>query len=435
MKKNISLGLILIFLATSLLAGCGATQPQQAANGSGSKIGSESGEPVTIRFWRRGNDPVLHDYWLNAIKQFEAANPGYKVDFSESSFDDYDIKLNAAYASGDVPDVITHSILTIGERTAKGQFAPLDEFANKWDGKSDFIPKLIDSGSYKGNLYGIPVIPGSNLLVFRKDFAIDAGLDPENPPVNLTQFAEWAEKMTKRDGNTVTRSGFVIPRDDYNLLCVFAAIYGDKKVVDATDPSFDTPEMRKALTYLSDLYKNKKVSADTTSSNEKKTSQFVNGKAAIQILAPSALAQMTKADPTTKDKIGFIYLKENASAYWSGLQFFFISSDSKKKEAAWKFIEYMSSPDQVWERYTQAQVPVVRKSLVEKANNDDKWLNPAVAFSLENGINAPKVTWSSVYLNKYTADLLQQVLLSQKTPDQVIKENWKALQQEIAQMK
>jgi multiple sugar transport system substrate-binding protein len=244
MKKNISLGLILIFLATSLLAGCGATQLQQAANGSGSKIGSESGEPVTIRFWRRGNDPVLHDYWLNAIKQFEAANPGYKVDFSESSFDDYDIKLNAAYASGDVPDVITHSILTIGERTAKGQFAPLDEFANKWDGKSDFIPKLIDSGSYKGNLYGIPVIPGSNLLVFRKDFAIDAGLDPENPPVNLTQFAEWAEKMTKRDGNTVTRSGFVITRDDYNLLCVFAAIYGDKKVVDATDPSFDTPEMR-----------------------------------------------------------------------------------------------------------------------------------------------------------------------------------------------
>jgi multiple sugar transport system substrate-binding protein len=438
MKKRIVFGLVLIVLITGLLTGCSTRSQTNQDSGSSASASAQvkSDEPVTtLTFWRRGNDPVMHQYWLDAIKQFEAANPNIKIDFSDASYDDYDVKLNAAYASGAAPDVITHAISTIGERTAKGQFAPLDTYYNSWDGKGDMIQNLVDIGTYKGNLYGIPFNPTSTVLVYRKDYAQEAGLNPDQPPTNWAEFATWAEKLTQRDGNIVTRSGFVIPQDDSNMPYVFAAMLGDKKSLDPTDPSFDTPEMRKALTYLADLYQNKKVSVETTYSNEKKSTQFANGKAAMQYLTPADLAQMTAADPSIKDKIGFIYLKENQAAYWSGLQFFFISSDSKKKDAAWKFIEFMSSSDQVWARYKQAQIPVVRQSLVQKAEEDDKWLSPAVANSIQNGVASPKVTWSSIYLSKYTGSYFQEVLLGQKTPDEALKENWAALQQEIASTK
>jgi ABC-type glycerol-3-phosphate transport system substrate-binding protein len=73
--------------------------------------------------------------------------------------------------------------------------------------------------------------------------------------------------------------------------------------------------------------------------------------------------------------------------------------------------------------------------LVQKAEEDDKWLSPAVANSIQNGVASPKVTWSSIYLSKYTGSYFQEVMLGQKTPDQALKENWAALQQEIASTK
>ena len=73
------------------------------------------------------------------------------------------------------------------------------------------MPTAFEVASYNGNKYGIAIGIEASFLLYRKDMFREAGLDPQNPPKNWDELLEYAEKLTVRDGDTVTRAGFSIP--------------------------------------------------------------------------------------------------------------------------------------------------------------------------------------------------------------------------------
>ena len=63
---------------------------------------------VTLRWWSPQSSPAQLDAYKFQIAAFEAANPGVKIVFEPTSDEGYPAQLAAAFASGEVPDVVTH---------------------------------------------------------------------------------------------------------------------------------------------------------------------------------------------------------------------------------------------------------------------------------------------------------------------------------------
>jgi len=53
--------------------------------------------------------------------------------------------------------------------------------------------------SYDGKTYAVPFFQVAVALYYRKDFFIEAGLDPNKPPKTWDEFYEYARKLTKKD--------------------------------------------------------------------------------------------------------------------------------------------------------------------------------------------------------------------------------------------
>ena len=74
--------------------------------------GDDSTEPaarrrqdVTITWWHNSNTDPGKDYYEKVADDFEAANPGVTVEISAMQHEDMLTKLDAAFQSGDAPDI------------------------------------------------------------------------------------------------------------------------------------------------------------------------------------------------------------------------------------------------------------------------------------------------------------------------------------------
>lgn len=390
---------------------------------------------VVLKFWKGGNDVVWHDYYLKLFKEYEAKHPNIKIEFAEAPFGQgIDTKLNTAYASGTSPDIIHHALNSIALRAEKKQYEPLDKYISRWKGKSDIMKNIYEMGRYQGKVYGLGLYPTPAVFAYRKDFFKEAGLNPEKPPKNWKELANYAVKLTKRDGKVITRAGLNMPIDEIKILQPFAIQNGAKIYDKNGGPSFDDPRMIEALAYLTDLFKNKKVSIEQTKSKENQQSLFATGKAAMSIVQPTWIAQLLKNDPSLKDKIGFIDMKRKKKAIWSGCELLFISSESKHKKESWELIQYIMDKEEMWRRYQATNCPVVRKSLQQQYINADPFMNKILLDAIAIGQGAPKTPWSQLYVYKYLPQAQQEAFYGKKTPAQALKDNLKQLKDEIAAM-
>ena len=110
MKKFIALIAVTLILSMTLV-GCGIT-PEPASNDTTNSTATSSPaqKPVTISYWYTANEANEADYspkWRNGnIQLFMEANSNIKVEKTVvSNSDQYQTKLNASIAAGDVPDI------------------------------------------------------------------------------------------------------------------------------------------------------------------------------------------------------------------------------------------------------------------------------------------------------------------------------------------
>ena len=70
-------------------------------------IASGAGE-TRLRWWSTQSSPEQLAAYKYQIETFEAAHPGVKVDFERTSDEGYPAQLAAAFAGGNVPNLVTH---------------------------------------------------------------------------------------------------------------------------------------------------------------------------------------------------------------------------------------------------------------------------------------------------------------------------------------
>jgi len=394
----------------------------------------ESKGPVKLSFWIPGEGKAWEEYFRSAVKEFEASNPDIKVEMTVTpgGAQDIETKLNAAKLSGTFPDVFAAYLVFIGTRGARNEFASLESYVNKWDGKSDIFDSVSEIGKYKGKLIGMGYCPMPEMLVYRKDYFQEAGLDPSKPPTTWEELADYAVKLTKKDekGN-ITRAGFDLPVTGpaFVLPEPFMRQNGSKVIDEKKQkPSFNDPAAAEAIQFLADLYA-KKVSIPFDF-DQKDTFPFLNGRAAMSFLMPSQITQFNVNNPTLKDKIAIAPVtKRKVKKSFVGYRLFVMGKDSKYKNEGWQLIKFLMTNEQMKKRMIDLKVPVVRKSMTQDFTNLDP-ANKTVLEYVEFGKGKPTIPWTSLY-NKYVEQAYEEALNQKKTAQQALNDAQKALEEEL----
>jgi len=94
--RTLSLGLGVALLATACSSG---------GTGEAEETSGDTGDSTTITWWHNSNTAPGKDYYEKVAADFSEANPGVRIEVSAMQHDDMVTKLDAAFQSGDAPDV------------------------------------------------------------------------------------------------------------------------------------------------------------------------------------------------------------------------------------------------------------------------------------------------------------------------------------------
>ena len=119
-----------------------------------------------------------------------------------------------------------------------------------------FYPAFLKNAEIGGHIWGVPFQRSTIVLFWNKAAFRDAGLDPEKPPANWQEHAEFAQKLTRRSGGSVERWGVQIPASGfpYWLFQALATEAGATMAnADGTVTDFAASGCVEALRYWIDL--------------------------------------------------------------------------------------------------------------------------------------------------------------------------------------
>lgn len=398
---------------------------------------AQSAEQVRLVMWVPSQTDAENTYYEEAITRFNQQNPDIVVDVQRQVYgNDYDTKLSTSRLSGDFPDVFVAYLYMIATRGARGEYYPLDEFAQSWDDRNDMFESVLNSGHYEGQLVALGFKPTPQLLVYRKDFFAEAGYAEGEVPANWDDLKAFAEKLTVRDdkGN-VTRAGFDMPTLDSgynftNLICMQnGAFYANEQT---GTPQVNTPEMVEAYEFMRELY-NMNISIPFDH-NKLDSYPFLAGNSAMSYIVSSTVMAYLKNNPDMADKIGFIPpLAQKQPATFSALHFLAINSGCEHPREAWRVLAFLMSDEEMYLRYQSAGVPVVKSSLQEKFIADDPVLNRAMFDAIEVGYGKPRLTWTSI-AEKILAPAWESVMNNHAGAQEALDEAQAAIEMEIQNM-
>ncbi|MBM3301229.1 MAG: extracellular solute-binding protein, partial [Deltaproteobacteria bacterium] len=261
--------------------------------------------------------------------------------------------------------------------------------------------------------------------VYRKDYFEEAGLDPNKPPKNWKELHEFARKLVKRDSaGNVLRGGIDIPSTTAPDLIYMETLMraNGSKVFDEEkgEPSWTDKGAIEALDFIATLWKEKLSMPHANF--QWMEHPFAKGNSAMGWVMTTVLTTLFKNDPSLKQKVGYTPPMGPVRPYtFCGYRLFTIGSDSKVKDAAWKLIEFMMEPDEMWDRYKQLRIPPVRKSLTERFIQEDPVMNKAITDAVTWGKGKAVLPWTSIG-DKYLGQAYEETINGKKTGEQALKD-------------
>ncbi len=157
-----------------------------------------------IRFWTTEEQPDRLAKQQAMAEQFEKAT-GNKVEVIPVTEKDYGTRATAAFAAGDLPDVIYHPLqyaLPWAEAGILDSEAATEVVEAL--GSDTFQQGPVDMAAYKGGIASVPVDGWTQMIVYRADLFAEKGLEPPNSYANV-------EAALKALHNPPEMYGFVAP--------------------------------------------------------------------------------------------------------------------------------------------------------------------------------------------------------------------------------
>lgn len=194
--------------AALVLGGCASTESESGAGESAGSSGG-SGQKV-LQFWAFG-DMGLGDF----IAEYEAANPGIKIEMKVSDFDPHHQGLLTSLDST-TPDI---AAIEVGYsslfKSVANKFVDLREYG-AGDLEADFLDWRWAQGvDLDGRVFGIPTDVGPMAVCYRADLFEAAGLPSQRDEVSALwptweDFISTGEEYVAATGNSfISSTGYI----------------------------------------------------------------------------------------------------------------------------------------------------------------------------------------------------------------------------------
>ncbi|WP_064693102.1 ABC transporter substrate-binding protein [Rhizobium aegyptiacum] len=300
---------------------------------------SASAEQVNLTWQMWTGSDADTKGWQHLADMVTAKYPDIKVTLTTTGWVDYWTRLPVLAASGQLADIV--SMQSLRMPNFYSLLEPLNDriAADKFD-VGAFTPSIIGGMSVDKQLYGLPYDVGPWVVYYNQDALKAAGIPLPKPGWTLAEFTDAAKKLTK-DG----KYGFGITPQNYSVL---ASAWGDKYVNDAGELDLTNPGAIAAADRVIGFAAKDKIAPLVPSSADVGTfiqGRFNSGNVAMYVDGPwSIIGMKDKAE----FKIGLTTLPradaKELAAVTAGSGFG-ISTTSKNKDAAWKAIQVLTSPE------------------------------------------------------------------------------------------
>lgn len=343
-----------------VLAACGRGDDQ--AGGQSSAGIADGPATGTVTVWAMGAEgeklPAL-------AKEFEDANPGVDVQVTAIPWDAAHNKFTSAITAGQTPDAAMVGSTWMGEFAGLGA---LDPTPSTIDAKA-FFEGAQGTTEVDGKSYGIPWYVETRLLYYRKDLAKTAGY--ETPPKDWQGLKEMAKALQAKAGAKFGIGLQAGGTGSWQSLLPFAWSNGASLTKNDNGAyNFDSPELKEALEYYGSFFAegiaDKGAPAQPTTEPD-----FVSGRVPMFISGPWMMSAVEKlGGDGFKDKYDVMPMpvKKTSSSFVGGSNLV-VFKETKNRDSAWKFVNWLADEKTQVKWYQQATVlPSVR----------DAWQDPAL---------------------------------------------------------
>lgn len=338
LKKSIAL-----FLALTMLLGCGASKERELeGNENGIKSEEDNHITLNVAMW----DYTSLEYHSKLVAAFEEEYPNVKINVIESPADDYSDKV-AVMMSGDndIDVVFIRDTASYTSMIAKGQLMPLDTLIKDNNIDLSVYGGMVEQYAVENAVYGLPYRKDIWMLFYNKDLFDAANLPYPTKRMTLEEYKELAKQLTSGEGGakiygalnnkwTQSVSNLAMQTGKYDLLS------GE---YDFLKPYYDT------VVEMQNVDKTAMDYSTIVASNIHYSGPFYNGQVAMMPMGSWFINNMIENLKSGTTKVNYDVAPlpcewvDGMDAKGVGaITPVAIGSNTKNQEMAWKFVEFVS---------------------------------------------------------------------------------------------
>lgn len=307
---------------------------------------SHAQEPVTLQFWdNQQTESGLSQYQQEAVDRFEAENPGITVEVTTIPYPEYQQRLLTAVQGGNAPDVSTLDQIWVAAFAEAGAIAPLDEQASAAGITADtFFQGAWDSANYDGKLWGIPFnVDVWSFSYVNNALLAEAGVDPASM-ATFEGLRAAAEALTD-PANGRYGVGLFGHKGEDTVVVLNSFIFSNGGEVLDEDGTcaLTSDEAVGALAYLQSLVPFAPEGILNASSGSMRE-LFLNGSLALEFWPALEQPTLQKSSLDWDFVVGHAPEGQTPIGTYGGWNLAIFES-SPNKEAAWKFIQFLTRED------------------------------------------------------------------------------------------
>jgi multiple sugar transport system substrate-binding protein len=332
---------------------------------------SAGAEPVTVEVWFHSGKGEERDMLDAQVKDFNAMQDEVIIDAVQLPEGSYNDQVNAAALAGDLPCLLDFDGPFLYNYAWSGYLMPIDEFVSA-DLKNDFLPSIINQGTYAGKLYSLGTFDSGLAIWGNKEYLETAGV---RIPASIDdawtkdEFVDALEKLQALpeveyaiDFKMNYGAGEWFTYGFSPILQSFGGDLIDRSDYQSADGVLNGPEAVEAMEFFQSLFEDGYAIAEPAGDDD----FYVQKKTALSwvghwMWTPHSEGLGDNVVLIPVPKFGDKAVTGMGSWNWG------ITSSCETPKAAWKFLEYLVEPEQIL-RMTDANGAVpARKSAIAQS--------------------------------------------------------------------
>lgn len=281
--------------------------------------------------------------------EYEALNPGVKVNFQVMEEGDLRSAVTADVASGAGQyDIVTIGAYETPQWGANGWLVDLTPYLEtdpNYD-VADILTPVRDALSYNGQQYAVPFYGESSILMYNKEITDAAGITIPNNPT-WQEIADAAKKLKTDDMAGICMRGKPGWGDLFAPLTTVVQTFGGSWYDMDWNATVNSPEWKEAVTFYKTMLDESGQPDPVSYSFNECLTALKNGEVAMWADASVAASMLEADDSPVKGKMGYAHMPvvKTKESGWLWSWNLAVPASTKQVDEAVKFIMWATSKD------------------------------------------------------------------------------------------